>query len=179
MPDWCASWPRSITPCTRREPIRGFRARPRCRRNALPPLTFSAPRRRALDAEEESRQLTPEEERRLAETPLDYSDIPPLFGEDWITALLLAMVIEHCAGYSPEARRRMTSFLSPDPSSDQWLDSYNIPANAEAMQELHGGGEIEITEQDGNHIVAKVTPEGRALLDRLRADRERDCAAKS
>lgn len=114
------------------------------------------------------RQLTPEEERRLAKTPIDYSDIPPLFGEDWITALLLAMVIEHCAGYSPEARRRMTSFLTPDASPVQWLDSYNIPANAMAMQELHDGGEIEITEQDG-----AVTPEGRALLDWLRAERER------
>jgi hypothetical protein len=110
--------------------------------------------------------------RRLDETPIDYSDIPPLFGEDWITALLLAMLIEHCAACSPEARRRMTSFLTPDPSPEQWLDSYNIPANAEAMRELDSG-EIEITEQDGAHIVAKVTPEGRALLDRLRAQRER------
>jgi hypothetical protein len=60
----------------------------------------------------------------------------------------------------------MTSFLMPDPSPEQWLDSYNNPANAEAMRELDGS-EIEITEQDGAHIIAKVTPEGRALLDRL------------
>jgi hypothetical protein len=100
------------------------------------------------------------------------TDEPPLFGEDWITALLLAMVIEHCAAYSPEARRRMTSFLSNDPSPDQWLDSYNIPANAEAMRELDGS-EIEITQQDGAHIIAKVTPEGRALLERMQAERER------
>jgi NADPH:quinone reductase-like Zn-dependent oxidoreductase len=40
------------------------------------------------------------------------------------------------------------------------------------MRELHSRDEIEITEQDGAHIVAKVTPEGRALLDRLRAERE-------
>src|SRR5580692_9785505 len=66
--------------------------------------------------------------------PLDYSDIPPLGdeffekalrpmteetplplrGEDWLTALLLAMVVEHCAGCSPEKRRSMTSFFSPD-----------------------------------------------------------------
>jgi hypothetical protein len=102
------------------------------------------------------------------------TDHPPLFSEDWLTALLLAMVTEHCAAYSPDARRRMTSFLTPDPSPDQWLDSYNIPANAEAMQELHDGGEIEITEQNGAHIVAKVTPKGRALLEQLRADRARD-----
>jgi hypothetical protein len=101
---------------------------------------------------------------------------PPLFGEDWLTALLLAMVIDHCAAYSPEARRRMTSFFNThdtSPDRHDWLDSYNSPANAEAMQELHDQGLIEIAEQDGARIVAKVTPEGRALLDRLRADRER------
>ena len=103
--------------------------------------------------------------------------ILPLFGEDWLTALLLAMVIEHCAGCSPEKRRRMTSYLTPDPSPGEWLDSYNIPANAEAMRELDGS-EIEIIEQDGAHIVAKLLPEGRALLDRLRAERDRERGAK-
>jgi len=97
----------------------------------------------------------------------------PLFGEDWLTALLLAMVIEHCAGCSPEKRRRMTSYLTPDPSPGEWLDSYNIPANAKAMRELDGS-EIEIIEQDGAHIVAKLLPEGRALLDRLRAEPPRE-----
>ena len=38
-------------------------------------------------------QLTEEEARRLDETPIDYSD-SPLFGEDSIAALLLAMVIK-------------------------------------------------------------------------------------
>jgi hypothetical protein len=33
---------------------------------------------------------------------------------------------------------------------------------------------IEIVEQDGAHIVAKVTPEGRAMLDQLRALQQRD-----
>ena len=65
----------------------------------------------------------------------------------------------------------MTSYLMPDPSPGEWLDSYNIRANAEAMRELEGL--IEIVEQDGAHIVAKLTPEGRALLGRLRAERER------
>ena len=102
------------------------------------------------------------------------TDDAQLFGEEWITAVLLAMVIEHCAAYSPEARRRMTSFLSNDPSPEQWLDSYNITANAEAMRELEGL--IEITEQDGAHIVAKLTPEGRAMLDQLRAEQERNRA---
>ncbi|MGH7055648.1 MAG: hypothetical protein ACREF0_01365 [Acetobacteraceae bacterium] len=83
------------------------------------------------------------------------------------------MVVEHCTGYSPEARQGMASFLAPDPSPEEWLDSYGIKANADAMQELHTSGEIEIAEQDGAHIVAKLTPEGRALLDQLRAEQQR------
>jgi hypothetical protein len=94
-------------------------------------------------------------------------------GEEWLAALLLAMVVEHCAGYSPEGRRSMTSFLTADASSGRWLDSYKIPANAEAMQELHQSGEIEIIEQDGAHSIARLTSKGRALLDRLRAEQKR------
>jgi hypothetical protein len=109
------------------------------------------------------------------------TDEPPLFGEDWLSALLLAMVIEHCTGHSPEKERQLQdgqgTYLSPDPSPGEWLNSYNSPANAEAMRELDGS-EIEIIEQDGAHIIAKVTPEGRALLDRLRAERERERGAK-
>ena len=97
---------------------------------------------------------------------------PTLYGEEWMTALLLALVIEHCGGFSPEKRRSMTSYFSPDPSPGQWLDSYNITANADAMQELEGL--IEIVEQDGAHIVAKVTPQGRALLGQFRAQQKRD-----
>ena len=108
-------------------------------------------------------------------TPEEMTDPPLLFGEDWVAALLLAMVVEHCGSFSPEKSRRMTSYLSPDPSADHWLSSYNIPANADAMRELDGS-EIEITEQDGDHIRAKVTAEGRALLDWLRAERARDRA---
>lgn len=68
----------------------------------------------------------------------------------------------------------MISYLTTDPSSPgEWLDSYNIRANAEAMQELHHGGEIEIAEEDGTHIVARLTSRGRALLDRLRAEQQR------
>jgi hypothetical protein len=97
----------------------------------------------------------------------------PFRGEEWLSALLLAMVVEHCAGYSPEARRHMALYLTADASSGEWLDSYNIPANAEAMQELHQSGEIEIAEQDGVHIIAKLTSKGRALLDQLRAEQQR------
>jgi hypothetical protein len=94
----------------------------------------------------------------------------PLRGEEWLAALLLAMVVEHCAGSSPEKRRRMTSYLMADPSPGAWLDGYNIPANAAAMQELDASGEIDIAEQDGAHIVAKLTLKGRALLDQLRTE---------
>jgi hypothetical protein len=98
-----------------------------------------------------------------------------LFGEDWLAALLLAMVVEHCTGHSPEKARLLdngqATYLSPDPDPGEWLNSYNIPANADAMRELEGL--IEITEQDGAHIIAKVTPEGRALLDQLRTEQQR------
>jgi len=106
-------------------------------------------------------------------TPEEMTDPPLLFGEDWVAALLLAMVVEHCGTFSPEKSRRMTSYLSPDPSADHWLSSYNIPANADAMRELDGS-EIEITEQDGAHIIAKLRPEGRALLEQLRAVQKRN-----
>jgi uncharacterized protein (DUF433 family) len=103
-------------------------------------------------------------------------DTPPLFGEDWLSALLLAMLIDHCTGHSPEKERQLqtgqATYLSPDPSPGEWLNSYNSPANAAAMRELEGY--LEIVEQDGARILAKLTPEGRALLDQLQADRERD-----
>ena len=41
------------------------------------------------------------------------------------------------------------------------------------MRELDGS-EIEITEQDGAHIIAKLRPEGRALLEQLRAVQKRN-----
>jgi hypothetical protein len=97
---------------------------------------------------------------------------PRLFGEDWLEALLLQMVVEHCTGHSPEKARLLdngkATYLSPDPSPGQWLDSYGSPANAAAMRDLEGC--IEIVEQRGDHIVGKLTSEGRALLDRLRAE---------
>jgi uncharacterized protein (DUF433 family) len=97
--------------------------------------------------------------------------------EDELAALLLEMVIEHCAGYSPEGRRTMTSYLSGERSSEQWLDSYGISTNADAMIALYEQGLIDIAELDGPRIAAKVTPEGRALLDRLHAEQERNAAA--
>jgi hypothetical protein len=139
------------------------------------------------------RQLTDDERRRLDKARIDYSDIPPLDtefyararamtdepdlpfrGEEYLNALLLDLVMEHCGGFSPEKRRTMTSFLAPDPMPGHWLDSYGSPANAAAMRELSYSGEIEIVEQDGAHIIAKLTPKGRVLLDQLRADQQRE-----
>jgi hypothetical protein len=123
------------------------------------------------------RRLTTEEARRLDEAPIDYSDIPPLSdeffakaramtgddipalpfrGEEWLAALLLQMVMQHCEMAKPGE-----------------LDSYAITANADAMRELDGDL-IEITEQFGRRVFAKVTPKGRAMLDRLRAELEED-----
>jgi hypothetical protein len=106
---------------------------------------------------------------------LDDLPTPRLFGEDWVTALLLAMVVEHCTGHSPEKGRLLdngqATYLSPDPSPGEWLDSYNSPANADAMRELEGC--IEIVEQGGDHVVGKLTLEGRALLNQLRAEQQR------
>jgi hypothetical protein len=41
------------------------------------------------------------------------------------------------------------------------------------MQELDASGEIEIAGQDGAPIVAKLTLKGRALLDQLRTEQQR------
>ena len=42
------------------------------------------------------------------------NDLPYYFsGEDELSALLLAMVIDHCGSCSPEKRRTMTSFSRP------------------------------------------------------------------
>jgi len=125
------------------------------------------------------RQLTDEEARRLDEAEIDYSDnpelgdeffakartmkrsllddlpTPSLFGEEWVTALLLQMVVEHCRimGRTDE------------------LNSAGIAANEDAIRELDGDL-IEITHETHDRIFAKVTAEGRALLERLQAELE-------
>jgi hypothetical protein len=99
-------------------------------------------------------------------------------GDDELSALLLAMVIDHCAGYSRDDQRAgLTSYLHAPRTTDDDLDSYGIPANADAMTALHEQGLIEITHQDRERILAKVTPEGRASLRRLRLEQERNAAA--
>jgi hypothetical protein len=80
-----------------------------------------------------------------------------VWGEDSLSALLLAMLLQH----SETATRGE-------------LDSYAITANADAMIACAEDGLIEVTEQAGRRIFAKVTPEGWALLERLRVEQERE-----
>jgi hypothetical protein len=99
-------------------------------------------------------------------------------GEDELSALLLAMVIDHCAGYSwDDQRAGLTSYLHAPHTTDDDLDSYGDPTNADAMIALYEQGLLEITHQDGVRILAKVTPEGRTLLGRLPLEQERKAAA--
>ncbi len=35
----------------------------------------------------------------------------PLFGEEWLTAILLAVLMEHCTGHSPEKARQQSRGL--------------------------------------------------------------------
>jgi hypothetical protein len=91
---------------------------------------------------------------------------PPLmFGEGEPTALLLQITLDRCGGDG--ILRRLSEPGDPDA-----LYSYNIPSNADAMIYLHETGHIEITKQDGAQIWAKVLPEGRTLIDSLRAAQE-------
>jgi hypothetical protein len=84
------------------------------------------------------------------------TDNPPLFGEDWYSARLLEIVCRYCGAAGDE------------------LDSGAIPAHADLMRLCAENGDIEITAERDGRIFAVLTPEGRALLDCLRADRERD-----
>ena len=79
---------------------------------------------------------------------------PPLFGEDYVTAILLRMVLEHCS--------------TTDAGE---LDSFGIEANADAMRDLAQAGFIEIVEQTGERIRATVLPEAEALVARFLADK--------
>lgn len=98
--------------------------------------------------------------------------------EDELAALLLAMVIDHCAGYSWEDQQAgLKSYLDAPHTTEDDLDSYDSPSNADAITALHEKGLIQITHQDGARIWAKVTPEGRALLGRLSLEQQRKAAA--
>jgi hypothetical protein len=83
-------------------------------------------------------------------------------GEEYLSALLLAMVLQHCES----------------PRFSGQLDSYAITANADAMICCAEDGYIELTAAAGRRICAVVTPEGQALLERLRVELEKEDAAQ-
>jgi hypothetical protein len=93
----------------------------------------------------------------------------PFRGEEYLSALLLAMVIEYCADYPPE--RASEKDPVPNEGSPQWLNSFDIPANVEAILELAGQGLIEIALKEGTRISAKVLPAGEDLMQRLHLDK--------
>jgi uncharacterized protein (DUF433 family) len=97
---------------------------------------------------------------------------PPLMhGEGEPTALLMQIILDFCGG---DGILRSFTDEGGDPDA---LYSYDQASYADAMIALHESGAIEITKQDGARIWAKVLPEGRALIDSLRAAQERNEAA--
>jgi len=79
---------------------------------------------------------------------------PPFLGEDYLFALLLRMVQEHCSTVTAGA-----------------LDSFGLEAHADAMRALGDAGYIEITEQNGPHIRATILPAAETLVARFLAAR--------
>ena len=66
--------------------------------------------------------------------------------EEWLTAALLRMVLDHCA--RPEGT----------------LDSFGWRSNAEAMRLVAEAGFIQIDAEDGDRIRATVLPEAEAFF---------------
>lgn len=89
----------------------------------------------------------------LAQRAMTDDPLPPWFGEEPLSALLLVMVLHHCATGQPDQ-----------------LDSHAIPANAEAMISLATEGYIDLTGEADGHLFAVLRPEGRALIERHRAE---------
>ena len=87
---------------------------------------------------------------------LDDLPTPGLFGEEAITAEILAMLCKR------------------DGKGGGELDSGGIPITADLMTLCEEQGCIEITGKSGASIFATVAPEGRALLEQLRAEQERE-----
>jgi hypothetical protein len=75
-------------------------------------------------------------------------------GEQFLFALLLRMVQEHCS----------TTVAGE-------LKSFGVEAHAEAMQALADAGYIEIAELEGNRLRARLLPAADALANQLFADR--------
>jgi len=93
--------------------------------------------------------------------------LPRLYRDpDWddsVIALLLLMVLQHCGG-----------FRNAGGKTEHFLDSGFITINADAMKSLAEEGLIEITEEHRHNIIAKVTTEGWLLLQRFKAEKNRD-----
>ena len=65
------------------------------------------------------------------------ASLPSFSGEDELSALLLAMVIEHCHGHSWEDEKAgLTSYLNAPHTTGDDLQSYDNPVNAAAMAAL-------------------------------------------
>jgi hypothetical protein len=58
------------------------------------------------------------------------------------------------------------------------VERAKLTANAAAMIDCAQSGYLDITGQADGHIFAVVLPEGWALLERLRAEQEKDQAAE-
>lgn len=79
------------------------------------------------------------------------SELPKIWtGEEELFATLLSVVQEACATMK-----------------DNELNSWYRPAYARAMRLLAGAGFIEIQTDADGRIIAQVTPNGAALLDRF------------
>ncbi|HEX3984772.1 MAG TPA: hypothetical protein VHX12_13840 [Acidisoma sp.] len=88
----------------------------------------------------------------LKEIPTDR--LPSLFGEDYVFALLLRMVREHCSTMTASE-----------------VDSYGVEAHADAMRSLVEAGFIEIIEQTNGRMRAKMHPKGEELVAQFLAER--------
>src|SRR5947209_1387481 len=82
--------------------------------------------------------------------------------KEYLCALLLATVMEHCST-----------------GTGEMLDSGGVRSNAEDMVACAQGGLIQITGQEGGRIFGTVTPDGHALIERLRMEQERDRTAQA
>ena len=78
----------------------------------------------------------------------------PFRGEEFLFALLLRMVREHC-----------------DTTVAGELKSFEREAHADAMKALAEAGYIEIIEQAGDRVRAMVLPAADGLMARLSADK--------
>ena len=90
------------------------------------------------------------------------TDDSDLFSKGWLFAALLDMVEHHCGT-----------------GGDRLLKSFGWKANARALRLLAEAGYVEIADQSGDAIEARVTSEGRVLLERVAGRQIRQQRPKS